>query len=174
MIFRNRTVKEELFVPIARYLRYRRVIPLLPKNKHLKIIDFGCDPEFSFYNYCLKKDIKIKKYTGVDPLLDKGLLKKQKNNKNLILIKKKVEDVKGLKPNSFDYSISMALLEHLVDPSILIKRALSFTKKGGKFIFTTPTPFAKPILETLSFRLNLLSPESISDHKFKFILLYFR
>lgn len=165
MIFRNKTVNEELLVPIARYLRYRRVIPLLPKNRPLHIIDFGCDPEFSFYNYCLAKGVKIERYTGVDPLLNKNLLKKQNKNKKINLIKNTVEEANNLKPNSYDFSISLALLEHLVDPSVLILKALKSTKKGGKFIFTTPTPLAKPILETLSFRLNLLSPESIADHK---------
>lgn len=165
MIFRNKSVNEELFVPVARYLRYRRVIGTLPKNRKIKIVDFGCDPEFSLYNYCKQNGVKIEKYAGVDPLLDQGILEKYKNDKNLVLIKEPVEKPNKLPDGTFDFAISLALLEHLVKPELLIGEAVRLLKKGGKFILTTPTPRAKPILEMLSFRLHLLSSESIADHK---------
>lgn len=165
MIFRNKTVNEEYLVPVARYLRYRKVIGLLPKKRQIKIVDFGCDPEFSFYNYCLRHGVNIKKYAGIDPLLDESILKENKGREKIILIKSPVEKSNKLKSGSFDFAISLALLEHLKNPTLLIDEGLRLLKKGGVFIFTTPTPFAKPILETLSFQLHLLSPESIADHK---------
>lgn len=38
-------------------------------------------------------------------------------------------------------------------------------KKGGYFIVTTPTPMAKPLLEILSYRLHVISEESIREHQ---------
>lgn len=167
MIIKNNSVKEELFVPLARYLRYRKVIPLLTKNKQISIVDFGCDPEFSFYAYCKKNEVKIDKYLGIDPLLDNTLMKKFKNNNVVTLVKSYIPVSNESKPksNQYDFAISLALLEHLEKPGLLIEEAVRVLKKGGKFIFTTPTPFAEPILEFLSFKLHLLSPESIADHK---------
>jgi len=165
MIFRNKTVNEELFVPVARHLRYRRVIKLLPKGKNISMVDFGCDPEMSFYMYCKNQGVKIDKFAGIDPLLDKSVLKKYKGNNKIILKKEFIRKDNRLPKNSFDYAISLALLEHLEKPNLLIENAIGLLKKGGRFVFTTPTPFAKPILETLSFRLHLLSSESIADHK---------
>jgi len=90
VIIKNTSVKEELFVPLARYLRYRRVIGHLPRKTKVSMVDFGCDPEFSFFTYCKEKGVDVKKYMAVDPLLDDKILRKHKNSKNITLVKDRV------------------------------------------------------------------------------------
>ncbi len=38
-------------------------------------------------------------------------------------------------------------------------------KPGGFLLLTTPTPFARPVMEFLSYELKIISEEEISDHK---------
>lgn len=59
----------------------------------------------------------------------------------------------------------LAVLEHLPMNSFLFEEAVRVLKRDGYFILTTPTPMAKPVLEILSYRLHLISEESIREHQ---------
>jgi SAM-dependent methyltransferase len=58
-----------------------------------------------------------------------------------------------------------AVLEHLEDPEGAVRYVRDALAPGGLFLFTVPSPTAKPILEFLSFRLGLVSRREIEDHK---------
>lgn len=66
---------------------------------------------------------------------------------------------------SVDRVFLLAVLEHLDEASLIIDESFRILKKGGKLIITTPTVIAKPVLEFLSYRLHLISEESIREHK---------
>ena len=70
-----------------------------------------------------------------------------------------------LKDGTIDRVFMLAVIEHLDDDSPLVEEGARVLKKGGLFILTTPTPFSKPILEFLSYKLHLISVESIAEHK---------
>ncbi len=57
----------------------------------------------------------------------------------------------------------LAVLEHLPVDTPLLSEAVRVLKRNGYFIVTTPAPAAKPVLEFLSFRLHLVSEESINS-----------
>jgi len=70
--------------------------------------------------------------------------------------------------DSVDAATLLALLEHLNNPHLVIKDVYRILKPGGRIALTTPTPLAKPVLEFLAFKLNIISKEEISDHKHYF------
>lgn len=70
-----------------------------------------------------------------------------------------------LKDNKADCVFMLAVLEHLPMDTELLNEAVRVLKSGGYFILTTPAPAAKPVLEFLSYRLHLISEESIKEHQ---------
>ena len=70
-----------------------------------------------------------------------------------------------LKDEKADCVFMLAVLEHLPVDTPLLSEAVRILKKGGYFILTTPAPAAKPVLEFLSYRLHLISEESIREHQ---------
>ena len=70
-----------------------------------------------------------------------------------------------LKDGTVDRVFLLAVLEHLDETAVIIDESFRVLKQGGKIIITTPTMIAKPVLEFLSFRLHLISEESIREHK---------
>lgn len=136
-------------------LRFRKIIGNIPKDS--KILDMGCG-----YNANLLKRIYGKncEYTGVDVSVNKGL-----NSSRVILIE---HDLNGALPflnDTFDTVVSLANLEHLQNPEAVSKEIYRVLKPGGTFLLTTPSIYAKPVLEFLSFKLHLVSEDEIMDHK---------
>ena len=68
-----------------------------------------------------------------------------------------------LKNEKADCVFMLAVLEHLPVDTPLLSEAVRVLKRNGYFIVTTPAPAAKPVLEFLSFRLHLVSEESINS-----------
>jgi 2-polyprenyl-3-methyl-5-hydroxy-6-metoxy-1,4-benzoquinol methylase len=60
------------------------------------------------------------------------------------------------------------VLEHLENPERVLSECNRILKKDGKIIITTPAPVSKPILEFLSFKLHIVNPVEIKDHKHYF------
>lgn len=70
-----------------------------------------------------------------------------------------------LADGTVDRVFLLAVLEHLDENAVIIDESFRILKPGGKIILTTPTTIAKPVLEFLSYRLHLISEESIREHK---------
>lgn len=66
---------------------------------------------------------------------------------------------------SFDFITMLAVMEHLEDDVAVLRECERLLKPGGGLLITVPSWYAKPILEILSFKLNLLNPDEIRDHK---------
>lgn len=72
-------------------------------------------------------------------------------------------------PNdSFDIVTMTAVLEHLETPKFVLSECYRVLRRRGSLILTTPSPIAKPVLEFLAFRLGIVSPQEIADHKHYF------
>ncbi len=76
-----------------------------------------------------------------------------------------------LKENFFEKVFLLAVLEHIEDKDVqaLFQEFHRILKKGGRVIITTPTPRAKAILEFLAFKLKVVTPEEVTDHKHYYI-----
>lgn len=136
------------------WFRYKKVIKHIPKNS--MVCDIGCGTDASFL-----KSISwhSKKSIGFD--------KKVEDHKDSRYELKKLKVFRDipLKKESYGIVTMMAVLEHLSDPQIILNESYRILKKGGKLILTTPTPSAKPVLEFLAFKLQLIDKSEIKDHK---------
>lgn len=158
MIYHNHD--EERLEPVARWFRFKEGLREISKEKPITIMDLGCGPKIRFYHFANKNGIKIKKYIGIDPLI-----KINSKDPQIKLIKSPINKKINLTSNSLDYIVGFAVLEHVDNPDYVLKECLRILKKGGKLILSTPTPRAKGVLEFLSFKLNLISPREIREHK---------
>jgi ubiquinone/menaquinone biosynthesis C-methylase UbiE len=150
-------MKEELLEPWLRSVRIRMIQKFIPKNCIL--CDIGCG-----FNATFLKDIShhIKSGYGFD--------KKIKNFefRNIIIQNLEISDRIPLENGSVDCVTLLAVVEHLDDPRQIIKESYRILKEKGILLLTTPSPESKPLLEFLSFRLHIVSPEEIRDHKHYF------
>jgi len=148
--FENK-MNEELLEPYLRSVRIRKVINYIPKGI---LVDMGCgNGEF------LKKiSNRIIKGIGFD---DIEATKKGKVELKKAKLHKKIP----LGSNSVDCVTMLASLEHFEYPIELLMEASRILKKNRVLLITSPTPRAKKILEFLSYKLKILSPKQIRDHK---------
>jgi len=157
--------EEEFFEPFLRRFRFNRAIKYIKKNKPLVLLDLGCGPNIPFYFFAKKNKVIFKKYIGIDPLINKKLIDKFVKGGNILILYLLLIKKVPLPSLSVDYIVAFAFLEHIENPKDIVKEALRILKPGGKIILTTPTPKAKNILEFLSFKLKLVSPREIAEHK---------
>lgn len=120
------------------------------------VADIGCGRECEFL--LSHKDI-IKKGYGFDFRIKDKVIDNIEfiNNKNIAKL--------PLKKNSVDTVFMLAVLEHLDDPHTVLLDVFRVLKKGGNLVMTVPTPFAKPILEFLAFKLHIINEDEIREHK---------
>lgn len=134
-----------------RYLKVKKII----QDKQT-ILEIGCGAKASF----LRSLPEDKKLIGIDPKIREDINQKE----NLTLIREKAIDRINLSNNSTDCVIMLAVLEHLERPEQIIKEIYRILRPNGLLYLTTPTPFAKRILEFLAF-IRLLDREQVAEHK---------
>lgn len=156
---------EAILEPVIRYFRFKKGIKMIPKKKSIVLADLGCGPKIRFYHFATRSDVKVKKYFGVDPLLENSLVEKYKKHKTIKLVNSPLKSKINLKNDSIDCLVGFAFIEHVDNPSKLLIDSIRFLKKGGIAIFTTPTKKSQRLLEFLSFQLRLVSKREIEEHK---------
>lgn len=146
-----------IFEKLLGAFRYQRVIPyILRKNKPV-CVDLGCGFNGRFLRM-------------VSPFIRRGYGfdirgNNQKFDNVMVINNSRYGGNIPLKDESADCMFMLAVLEHLPANSQLLKEGIRTLKKGGLCILTTPTPFSKPILEFLSYKLHIISEDSIREHK---------
>lgn len=122
------------------------------------ILEIGCGARAS----SLRKLAKFndKKLIGIDPRINENI----PLSDNFVLINKKVIDKIDLADNSVEGVMMLAVLEHLDRPQKVMDEIYRILTPGGLLCLTTPTPFAKNILEFLVF-VRLLDKEQVAEHK---------
>lgn len=123
------------------------------------IIDEGCGFHAPLLKWLLK-NYKIKQAIGIDLSVEQNSY-----TEKLHYLKADLNQPINLPDSLADYIISLAVLEHLENPQTNLQEIYRLLKYGGKLILTTPTPLAKPVLEFLSYKLNLINQEEVRDHK---------
>ena len=123
------------------------------------IVDAWCWYNAFFLQY-LKNKFTPKKLIAFDIELNKQELKKQwivaqesNLNKDFIL------------PEKINLILCTAVLEHLSNPFGFLTNAYNNLQKWGYLLLTTPSIRSKPILEFIAFKLHLINPIEIRDHK---------
>ncbi len=69
---------------------------------------------------------------------------------------------------SVDTVLSLAVLEHLLEPALFLNEIYRILRPGGMLLLTTPGPSAQPLLEFLAYRLKVIDEHEIRDHKHYF------
>ena len=137
------------------WLRYRAIDRYVPEGGVM--CDIGCGREAVFLK---RHSTKIKVGYGFD------FRQTDHTDGNINLWNNKDMDGLSVLPdNSCDAVFLIAVLEHLDDPNAVFSEALRVLKSGGRFVLTTPTKIAKPILETMAFRLHIINEDEIREHK---------
>jgi ubiquinone/menaquinone biosynthesis C-methylase UbiE len=149
--------KEELLEPLFRYIRIEMIRKYIPKN--CVLCDIGCG-----FNATFLRDISNSIKCGY------GFDKKIKNCEfdNVIIKNLEISDKIPLDNESVDCVTLLAVVEHLDDPKKIMTESYRLLRKDGILLLTTPSPKSKPLLEFLSFRLHIVSPVEIRDHKHYF------
>ena len=147
--------KEPLLEKLLQTIRFKKVEPFIKNGS--KLLDLGCGYKGAF----LKKEYsKISEGRGCDISVTK-----KKLPGNIKLIPKDLDGNLRLPQNHFDVVISLAVIEHLINPGALINQAYKTLKKGGLLILETPTPKAQTLLELLAYKIHVVSEQEIRDHK---------
>lgn len=146
-----------LFEKILGYIRYLMIKKYIGKDS--VCADIGCGFNGRFLR---SVSSKIKYGYGFDMRANEGIYG------NIEVINN--SEFKGripLKDSSVDRVFMLAVLEHLDETAVhqLIGESVRILKSGGYLTLTTPTPVAKPVLEFLSYRLHIISEDSIREHK---------
>lgn len=146
-----------LFEKFLGYLRYLKIKKYIQEIKNPVCADIGCgfNGRFLFsiagkigYGYGFDLKANNRKYGNIEII----------NNSSL-------DGRIPLEDDSVDRVFLLAVLEHLDDNAPIMDECFRILKPGGKIVLTTPTTIAKPVLEFLSYRLHLISEESIKEHK---------
>lgn len=156
---------EEILEPVARAFRFGHGMNYVEKGKPVSVADIGCGPKVRFYHAAVKSGVTFQKYFGVDPLLADEVIAELQINPQIEIVKKPLADKIPLGDASVDYCVAFAFLEHIDNPEEILNDAIRIVKPGGKIVLTTPSFRAKPVLEFLSFKLGLISPREIEEHK---------
>lgn len=156
---------EEVLEPVARYFRFHHGLSKISKTQPVTVADLGCGPAIRLYHAALKEGINVSRYYGMDPLLGDEVVASFADKPGIELVKAPLDTSIALPDNSVDYLVGFAFLEHIDYPDAILNDAVRVVKPGGKVIMTTPSYRSKPVLEFLSFKLGLIAPREIAEHK---------
>lgn len=149
-------MKEEFLEPILRKMRIQRILPIIKKYPQCHLLDIGCGWEARLL---LSIEANIAKGVGIDfkaPSICRD---------KISTISAKILKTLPFEDNSFDVVTLLAVLEHLSYPDDILEEINRVLKPGGVLVGTVPSKLAKPVLEFLSYRLGIINPTEVRDHK---------
>ncbi len=159
-------MKEQILEPLLRQMRINRVLPHIEnirKKNNCHLLDVGCGWEAKFLYeiapYIITEDENTGSVCGIDfkaPYINKN---------NFTTISARIDKKLPFQDKKFDIVTLLAVLEHMDHPLEIVKEIHRILKPGGILLGTVPSKAAKPVLEFLSYRLNIVNPDEIRDHK---------
>ncbi len=149
-------MKEPILEPLLRRLRIRRLLPIIKKYPECRLLDIGCGWEAKFLQ---EVEPYISKGMGIDFKAPEIATDKIETRRAVL------NDRLPFPDHSFEVVTMLAVLEHLENPAEVVKEAFRVLVPGGIFAGTVPSKAAKPVLEFLSYKLGIVNPDEIRDHK---------
>ncbi len=127
-----------------------------------RLADIGCGFEAGFARSQLKK-------VRSAFLLDVALADDLKAHAKITAVEGNLSEVlPTVAADSFDVTVCLSVLEHLVDPETAMHELHRVTAPGGVVLINVPTWLGKRALEFLAFRLTLAPAYEMDDHKWYF------
>lgn len=149
-------MKETFLDSLLRELRIKKIKNIVVKINNCRLLDVGCGWEARFLK---QMEPFIASGVGIDFKVPDIKTDKIKTIK--YTIKKEIP----FKDNTFDIVTLLAVLEHLEKPLDAINEIHKVLKPNGLILITVPSKYAKPALEFLSYKLNIIDKNEILDHK---------
>lgn len=149
-------MKEPILEPLLRKLRIKRILPFLKQFSECKLLDVGCGWEARLLK---QAEPYIASGIGID--FKAPEIKTDK----ITTISTTLNNTLPFPDNHFNVCTLMAVLEHLENPLAILQEIYRVLQKDGILIGTVPSKAAKPVLEFLSYKLNIVNPDEIRDHK---------
>jgi 2-polyprenyl-3-methyl-5-hydroxy-6-metoxy-1,4-benzoquinol methylase len=149
-------MNEPVLESTLRKMRLRQVLPYLKRYPEADFLDIGCG-----WDATLLKFVEEYISTGVGVDFKAPELKTGKISTLAVTLSDKLP----FKDQSFDFITMLAVMEHLENDRAILEECARLLRPGGGILITVPSWYAKPVLEFLAFRLHLVNPEEIKDHK---------
>ena len=135
---------------IAR-MRFRAAYPHVRPGT--RVCDVGCGLEAAFLDYAADK---VASGVGVDDQVESGVRGRWQR------VHADITKPLPLGSEQFDHVVMLAVLEHLVEPEVVLREVHRILAPGGSLILTWPSSMVDPILKVLH-GLRLVSDEMESD-----------
>lgn len=156
------TTQDALLEKFLTRWRIRKVLPFI--NSQDCVLDFGCGRHLQALRAI---DQRASLRVGID-----SCFKGQSANTDTSGIVAfgdflNLKEYLDSKKTKIDTIISLACFEHLTEDEFtaVLGELYDLSARTAKIVGTVPTPLAKPVLEFLSYKLNLIDPSQILDHK---------
>ena len=156
LVFLDNEEIEPILEPLLRKIRIKKVVNEVLKVPQCSLLDVGCG-----FNYAFLSSIEpyIREGVGIDfkvPAMENGKIK---------TLQMTLDDNLDFKDNTFDIVTLLAVLEHLEKPVAICREIARVLKPGGRLLITVPSIRSQPLLEFFAFKVGLVSPKEIEDHK---------
>ena len=142
--------------PLLRKMRLKQVLPYLRQYPNCRLLDIGCGREAK-----LLREVEPFIASGIGIDFKVAAIKTEK----LGVLSLTLQDKLPFEDASFDFISILAVMEHLECDEEILKECARVLRPGGGMLITVPGWYAKPVLEFLSYKLNLIDPAEIRDHK---------
>jgi SAM-dependent methyltransferase len=141
------------------WLSTRAIRRHLPRRNNLDVLELGCGYRAT---QLIALEPKLKRGVGVDFQIAPELQQREK----LTFYQGTVEEVMPkLESQSMDVVMLISVLEHLVEPELVLQSAWRLLKPSGLLLINVPTWVGKRFLELSAFRLGVSPKLEIDDHK---------
>jgi len=149
-------MKEPILESLLRKMRLKRVLPFLRRYPNCRLLDIGCGWEAK-----LLRTVEPYIASGIGVDFKAPAIKTEK----LETLSLTLQDNLTFEDESFDFIAMLAVMEHLENDEAILNECARLLRPGGGLLITVPSWYAKPVLEFLSYKLNLINPAEIRDHK---------
>lgn len=141
-------------------MRAQRILRRFPAFAE-ETADLGSGHDYWLLRHLLSSG-RIGHGIAVDLVLDGGA------PPAITLIEANLRDSLEIATASVDVVLSLAVLEHLDDPALYVREARRILRSPGLILLTSPSRAAQPLLELLAYRLHVIDPDEIRDHRHYF------
>ena len=139
-------------------VRARRVLSELPVPASV-VADLGSGYDARFVRLALRVG-RIEEGFVVDVSLDAS-----QPDDRIHLIESDLSMALPIPGCSVGATTSLAVIEHLDQPTVHVSEMFRILRPGGTAVMTTPSVRSKRVLELLAFRLHVIDAAEIRDHK---------
>ena len=141
------------------WLSQRAIQRHLPTRNDLNVLELGCGYRAT---QLLALEPRLKRGVGIDFQVAPEL----RDRRKLTFYQGPIEQiVPNLESEAVDVVMLISVLEHLVEPQVVLQSAWRLLKPSGLLLVNVPTWLGKRFLELSAFRLGLSPKVEIDDHK---------